>query len=39
MIKDLERSEINNAYLSTIKSRYKLIANIKLNGEEFRVIP
>ena len=40
MIKVLERWGIKNTYISIIKAIYsKLIANIKLNTEEFKVIP
>ena len=40
MIKVLERSEIQGSYLNIIKAVYsKLAANIKLNGEKFKVIP
>ena len=40
MIKVLERSRIQDAYLNTIKAIYsKPIANIKLNGEKLKAIP
>ena len=40
MIKVMERSGIQGTYLNIIKSIYsKLVANIKLNGEKFKVIP
>jgi hypothetical protein len=40
MLKDMERSGIQGAYLNIIKAIYsKLIANIKLNGEKHEAIP
>jgi hypothetical protein len=39
MLKVLERSGIQSAYLNIIKAIYsKIIANIKLNGEELEAI-
>jgi hypothetical protein len=39
MLKVLERSGTEGIYLKTIKAIYKLIANIKLNEEKFKVTP
>jgi len=39
MLKVLERSGIQDTYLNIIRAMYNPIANIKLNGEEFKAIP
>ena len=40
MIKDLQRSEIQGAYLNIVKAiDSKLKANMKLNGEKLKAIP
>jgi hypothetical protein len=40
MIKVLEKSGIQGPYLNIIKAIYsKTVANIKLNGEKFEIIP